>query len=713
MKRSLFALAVMLVCALGMASMAAAQGSTYSNGGLTVNVPSGWQAENSPEGGIILGSSDAAMTLLRDSQGTLAPTDVAMSIVPPSFFAQIGMTPIDPEQTLSEIMGLLRVSAPITPYTQDGLNGVTAKVRSLAVPSGYAELYALDIDGAIILVLVQVVQNSPGATLSQTLLPTIRYEAPATPTNLVSGKSIVDGELTNTAPVQTYRVELTAGDRVTIELAAVDRAFDAFLSIYAEADYPGGAALASNDDSGDMAFGTLNSRIAALTIPTSGSYIIEATSLSRIGTGAFQLGIGGDNSYVLIPVTITSRANLVSGSAIVEGELTTNALRQAYRVNLAAGDVITLELASVNREFDAFLSIYAQADYPSGAALASNDDSGDMAFGTLNSRIAALTIPTSGDYIIEATSLSRLGTGAFQLGIGGRGAYTLTPIVVEVPTELVSGSAIVEGELTTNAPRQAYRVNLAAGDVITLELAAVNFVFDPFLSLFAEANYPNGQPLVTNDDSGDAQFGSLNSRIRDFAVATSGNYIIEATSFSRTGTGAFQLGIGGRGAYSLVSLSDAPATSSPAGAAIRQWAASATGTSQYGSSGWSFTQATGAPNTNACGDISSAWASSSSRGQDSLTLTYTTPVIPAQVNIYQTYNPGSIIRVEVGNSRTGQTFVLPNSTDAPGNTPCPGVFTVDITGVNTPIDTVTIVLDQRIGGNWNEIDAVELVGRAG
>ncbi|MBK8024142.1 MAG: hypothetical protein IPK19_22595 [Chloroflexi bacterium] len=143
---------------------------------------------------------------------------------------------------------------------------------------------------------------------------------------------------------------------------------------------------------------------------------------------------------------------------------------------------------------------------------------------------------------------------------------------------------------------------------------------------------------------------------------------------------------------------------------IGQWAASASGSSQYGSSSWSFEQATGEPDTDSCGDIGTAWASATSTGKDSLMLTYDEAVIPTQVNIYQTYNPGAIILIELSSSASGASFDLPDSADDIGNTPCPGVFMVDVSGITEPVDTVTIYLDQTRTGSWNEIDAVELVG---
>jgi hypothetical protein len=151
-------------------------------------------------------------------------------------------------------------------------------------------------------------------------------------------------------------------------------------------------------------------------------------------------------------------------------------------------------------------------------------------------------------------------------------------------------------------------------------------------------------------------------------------------------------------------------TATVTGDTLRQWASAASGTSQYGSSSWSFAQATGAPDTANCGDETTAWASSTSTGQDTLVLDFTDAVIPSQINIYQTYNPGSIIRVAVGDAATNTLVDLPNSTDPLGNTPCPGVFTLDVSGITTPVNRVSIDFDQTIGGSWNEIDAVELVG---
>lgn len=144
---------------------------------------------------------------------------------------------------------------------------------------------------------------------------------------------------------------------------------------------------------------------------------------------------------------------------------------------------------------------------------------------------------------------------------------------------------------------------------------------------------------------------------------------------------------------------------------LRQWASSAEGSSQYGENQWSFAQATGAPNTPTCGDNDTAWASAESSGRAVLRVTFEQPVIPTQINIHQTFNPGAIVAVDVGSATNpNKVLTLPNSADPPGNTACPGVFTLNVSNVKTPVNTVIIYFDQAITGSWNEIDAVELVG---
>jgi len=141
-----------------------------------------------------------------------------------------------------------------------------------------------------------------------------------------------------------------------------------------------------------------------------------------------------------------------------------------------------------------------------------------------------------------------------------------------------------------------------------------------------------------------------------------------------------------------------------------QWASSASATSEYSSTDYNAMQATGQPNTSECKDAVTAWASSGAQNpKEALTLYFDNAVWATQVNIYETYTPGSITGIALIPAAGGDPISVPNSAD-PG-TKCPGVFSIDLpTDISSTVNGVIIYLDQRKLANWNEIDAVELVG---
>lgn len=143
---------------------------------------------------------------------------------------------------------------------------------------------------------------------------------------------------------------------------------------------------------------------------------------------------------------------------------------------------------------------------------------------------------------------------------------------------------------------------------------------------------------------------------------------------------------------------------------IRQWAVSATASSEYGDSSWNAEQAIGAPNVTDCGDNGLAWASADSSGLDWIELTYATPVIPTEINIYQSYNPSQVIEVDLIDT-AGTTYTAWQGNPKKIST-CPDLMTITFDEKQVMlVKKVVVTVDQSILGlGWNEIDAVELVG---
>ncbi len=156
----------------------------------------------------------------------------------------------------------------------------------------------------------------------------------------------------------------------------------------------------------------------------------------------------------------------------------------------------------------------------------------------------------------------------------------------------------------------------------------------------------------------------------------------------------------------LLCISSAVAQENP----IRQWASSAIASSEYSPTSWSAARATGAPDARGCADDVNAWASATTTNRNEyLTVYFDIAVYPTQVNIHQNFNPGAITGIDLLPADGGASIPVRNSADK--GTPCPGVLSVNIEWDDPVlINGVTIYLDQRAIGDWNEIDAVELVG---
>lgn len=146
-------------------------------------------------------------------------------------------------------------------------------------------------------------------------------------------------------------------------------------------------------------------------------------------------------------------------------------------------------------------------------------------------------------------------------------------------------------------------------------------------------------------------------------------------------------------------------------ASYSQWAVDASATSQYSDTGWSASQATGAPNTPACQDSQTAWASATKNGTDILTVTFSSPVIPTELDIYETFNPGWITTVELIPSDGSQPILIGGDASDSGSA-CPSVFAIPVFGVTTSVSGARIHVNQKNSPGWDEIDAVKLTGTA-
>jgi hypothetical protein len=141
------------------------------------------------------------------------------------------------------------------------------------------------------------------------------------------------------------------------------------------------------------------------------------------------------------------------------------------------------------------------------------------------------------------------------------------------------------------------------------------------------------------------------------------------------------------------------------------WAIMATASSSYGdaqgSASWSPNQATGLPNVDKYGDDGKAWTSKTQdSGIEWLDLKYPKPVYATEVRVRESFNSGSIIRIEVFDPAGTAHLVWG------GNDPTTGLnyLMVKFPKTNFKTDHIKITLATNVGPGWKEIDAVQLVG---
>ncbi len=144
---------------------------------------------------------------------------------------------------------------------------------------------------------------------------------------------------------------------------------------------------------------------------------------------------------------------------------------------------------------------------------------------------------------------------------------------------------------------------------------------------------------------------------------------------------------------------------------LRQWAVDAVASSQYGDDGYSARQAAGEPNTLVAGDVPTAWAPrGADDGLQTLELIYAHRVVPGAIRIVENYNPGAVVLIEAYDAASDTWVVLWEGEAGPIEEAY-RIFAPELTPPDFATDRIRLTLDTDAVSGWNEIDAVQLLGR--
>jgi hypothetical protein len=345
----------------------------------------------------------------------------------------------------------------------------------------------------------------------------------------------VNGELTARDPkleddshYDLYTFRGRRGERVTFTLRS--RAFDAYLAFGRMA----GGKFDSIRTDDDGAGGT-DARVS-VTLDADGEYAVRANSLAQDQTGAYTLSAeaGGAEAPPRAATPTPVPAPIAMGQT-VNGTLSQSDARMdddsyydLYRFTARAGERVEVVLRS--GAFDAYLAVGRMQNGEFESMKTDDDGAGNQ-----DARVR-MTLPSTGEYVIRANSLSEGETGAYTLTLGRAPALPPAP----APQAIRVGQT-VNGTLSATDPvadddshYDAFAIQGTAGE--RLRITMRSSAFDAFLA-FGQGTAAAFETIDTNDDgpgmNTDAQL--------DVTLPSSGRFVIRANSLGAGQTGAYTL----------------------------------------------------------------------------------------------------------------------------------------------------------------------------
>lgn len=303
----------------------------------------------------------------------------------------------------------------------------------------------------------------------------------------------------------------TAGQRVSITMSVTGGGLDPYIYLIG----PDGYVLAQDDDGG----GGVNSRIpfslGTLTLPETGTYIIEATSFGRQQTGSYTINVNSTSCTITAAPSAT-HFSAAGGNGTVNINVSNCGADSDYLFQVIPSTESWLTVQAPNGSGNQVINFTVQANANAAGRRAFLLVGGVATGGGPNDSAGGLKIP-----------ITQSGTGpdcnATPIAFGQTLNGTLSASDCRSP---VRGSSFVADRYTFNAN---------AGQKVTVLTNAPIGNPDTFLTLLG----PNGVVLITDDDSG----GGTNSRLpggnQHITLGLPGTYTIEVTGFDPADAGSY------------------------------------------------------------------------------------------------------------------------------------------------------------------------------
>lgn len=424
----------------------------------------------------------------------------------------------------------------------------------------------------------------------------------------------------------------------------------------------------------------------------------ESASISTDETDLLHITTTG-GEYDLVVAPIEGGASLqvsifLSGPAPklelgveTEGELTGVDDTDVYQFTVAEAG--TEVLVTVAADATIMMNVGLEPGESLWYATAYEDEAGELAF----------VAPHAGVYYLELSTDAEDGA-TYTVLVEEVGQAETLPLNEPVRSQVKAGSN-VNYIVRVEEPEQFVLVVIVGPDDSDIDLTLRRFQEGQEVA-YDNSYLPSSREIVALYADEPA----------DYFVTVQGSWLTEDAEFvimASTGAVTDLMGLLGENGAAGESETAAPSAEETAGA-LEQWVSAAEASSQYSDDAWSAQQVIGEPDTPEPGDFYTAWAASDSDAQiETLTLTFEQAVIPIAIEIYESYNPGAVVRIEVLDPNTDEWVVVwEGVSDTVGQEIA--VFRPELQPVDFATNQVRLTIDEPSVVGWNEIDAVKLIG---
>lgn len=392
-----------------------------------------------------------------------------------------------------------------------------------------------------------------------------------TATEIIVGQQVA-GEINDEVWQVNYKFEGEEGQAVTIEMNTTDEDMDPYLVLLG----PDGERVAENDD------GPVHpNALIQTTLPESGTYVVVATrwlEAEGFAYGGYTLQLVQGEAA---PDSSTNNVASLQSNVPLSGRLTSDRSQDAllfsanegqvvtfilehdteeilyFQVRIGAGERVVPFTQTENGRLEVEVTMPADTDYSVYVSRPLSSREGPISYTlTAETSLVVEELDPSSDTEDESSEGSNVDTAIDEAEGQLDSDETDAPEGEEAESEetvedsgtqddprvenaLIEYGDVVSHSITNDTPGISYTFVGNAGDVITVEMVALEDGLDPLIILYG----PTGAMFAANDDNGRTQ----NAAIVGYTLPMDGEYSILATRYGERsaigGTGDFELSL--------------------------------------------------------------------------------------------------------------------------------------------------------------------------